>query len=53
MNIQIEKIAECIWQSESIRATGKVRRVEWDEISDKDKAVYRFTATNIYYLMKG
>lgn len=53
MNDQIEKIAECIWQSESVRATGTVRRVLWDEVSDKDKAAYRFTATNVYHLMKG
>jgi len=52
MQDMIEKIAECIWQSEAIRASGQPRRVDWSDVSDEDRRKYLFTATNVYYLVK-
>lgn len=50
---KIEQIAECIWQSESLRATGRTRLVPWEECGEKDQEGYRFIATNVYYLTNG
>lgn len=41
---QVEDVAEVLWQSEYVRATGKRRSIPWSEVSDETKEQYRFCA---------
>lgn len=40
----IERVAEGLWQAESVRATGKRRRILWNEEGDKARESWRFMA---------
>ena len=41
----IEAMARAIWESESMRATGKPRRVDWSDASPQDQMRCRASAT--------
>lgn len=41
---RVEAAAEACWQEDAIRATGKPRRVPWDECQPAEKAKWRLMA---------
>jgi hypothetical protein len=39
-----ERVAEAIWQAQSVRATGRPRSIPWSEVRPVDQDQYRFIA---------
>lgn len=37
----VERIAEALWQSESLRASDRLRRTVWDDLLEQDRAKWR------------
>lgn len=40
----VERVAEALWQAESLRASDKPRRIAWSEEAEKTRELWRFMA---------
>lgn len=47
----LDKLAESLWQAESLRASDRPRKEDWNKVSDLDKQRYRFLITYILNAM--
>lgn len=48
---EIERVAEALWQADSIRAFGKPRMESWSDCSENEKDKHRFNATHLLKIM--
>jgi hypothetical protein len=48
----VDSVAEAIWQSESMRATGKPRREKWNDLSLEEKERLRWPARAAVRVMR-